>query len=171
MIKITNIRVIHNYARLRADIETTTGKGWIEERFDGERGGDEVTSGEIDADELNNAHTALKQFYEQTLKQHYTAMITILNDVCKENKIVIPKKIISATYIAIWNNTSKTESPCKINAETKEVFNIENIAVSDLNSDVCTGEFVEIDDELFDVFTANTVNPTSDSSTNKFWRK
>ncbi len=66
-----------------------------------------------------------------------------------------------ATYISIWDGEC-IETACKVNSETKEVFDIEQSGYTP--DGVCEGEYVEIDGQEFEVYPENLVGD------NEYWR-
>ena len=61
--------------------------------------------------------------------------------------------IREAAFITVWDDYTRIESSCKVNINTKEVFDVEMVDVSDYGEDFdcCTIELIEIDGEEFDV--------------------
>ena len=65
-------------------------------------------------------------------------------------------QIKDATFISLWNGEDEIETQCKVNMDTKEVF---DITMSNYSPDgVCDGEYVEIDDERYPVFQKDEAN-------------
>lgn len=60
-------------------------------------------------------------------------------------------KIVEGEYISVWDGGMEICSPCKINTETKEVFDIEpgSMDADALNN--LEDEFVQINGERFEV--------------------
>lgn len=58
-----------------------------------------------------------------------------------------------ATYTSVWDGGYEITTSCKINMETKEVFDIE---IVDQDVDVLEGEYVTIDGKKYSV--SNTGN-------------
>lgn len=67
----------------------------------------------------------------------------------------------NATYISIWDG-ERIETACKVNTETKEVFDIEQSNY--IPDGVCEGEYIEINGQEFEVFSENLVGD------NEYWR-
>lgn len=57
--------------------------------------------------------------------------------------------IKNARYISIWDD-ERIETACKVNTDTKEVFDIEQANYTP--DGVCEGEYVEIDGREFEVY-------------------
>lgn len=70
--------------------------------------------------------------------------------------------IIEANYISIWND-ERIETTCKVNTDTKEVFDIE--LSSYIPGGICNGEYVEIDGEEYEVFIKD------DAGYGDYWRE
>ena len=50
--------------------------------------------------------------------------------------------IESAIYTSVWDDATEIESSCKVNTDTKEVFDIEIVDVSNYDIDVLTREYI-----------------------------
>lgn len=71
-----------------------------------------------------------------------------------------PKKgttmIKDAIFVSVWDDEIEIESSCKVNTDTKEVFDIESVNVDDYDIDICTGEYITMNDgSEFDVYGAD----------------
>lgn len=70
--------------------------------------------------------------------------------------------IIEAMYISEWTSGERIETPCKVNTDTKEVFDItQSSCVPD---GVCEAEYVEIDRQEFPVYLEDSAGD------GEFWR-
>lgn len=54
--------------------------------------------------------------------------------------------IIEAVYTSVWDDEIEIESSCKVNTETKEVFDIETVDVDYEDIDSCTNEYITLPD-------------------------
>ena len=57
--------------------------------------------------------------------------------------------IIEARFISIWNG-ERIETACKVNADTKQVFDIEQSNY--MPDGICEGEYIEIDGQEYEVY-------------------
>lgn len=71
-------------------------------------------------------------------------------------------KIVDALYISSWSD-GDIVTRCKVNRETKEVFDIEESSVNPAGC--CEGEFIELDGLEFDVHRDTDV----DNTPNEYW--
>lgn len=69
--------------------------------------------------------------------------------------------IIAATYISIWDN-ERIETACKVNTDTKEVFDIEQSNYTP--NGICEGELVEVYGQEYEVYQENIAGD------NEYWR-
>ena len=56
--------------------------------------------------------------------------------------------IKNATFISVWDNGYEVITNCKVNMETKEIFDIETV---DVDVDILEEEYVTIDDKKYSV--------------------
>lgn len=52
--------------------------------------------------------------------------------------------IQEAVYTSVWDNYTEIHSDCFVDTETKEVFDIEMVDVSNYDIDICTNEYVTL---------------------------
>lgn len=103
-------------------------------------------SDKLDNDEIDIIDEAI-----QTIQEHYP------EDAATEN-------IVSATFRSIWDDgASVIDTPCKVNLDTKEVFDIEMSAPE--NVDILDAEKVIINDEEYDVYEGDN----SEKGDDDFW--
>lgn len=76
-------------------------------------------------------------------------------------------KIVDAKYHSCWDSGIDIETNCRVNLQTKEVFDIEIANVDDLDLEILEGEWVEIDGHQFVVFPKSEL----ESNSNSFWRE
>lgn len=70
--------------------------------------------------------------------------------------------IVKAMYISEWTSGERIETPCKVNTDTKEVF---DIVQSNCSPDgVCEAEYVEIGGQEFEVYSEDIAGD------GEFWR-
>lgn len=76
--------------------------------------------------------------------------------------------IKNATFVSVWDDDVEIESSCKVNTETKEVFDIEMVDVDDFDIDTCTGEYIILDGVEYDVYCVDycCINDIDD---NEYW--
>lgn len=67
-----------------------------------------------------------------------------------------------ALFISVWDGGVEIDTPCKVNLETKEVF---DIVTSRYNGDNLEKEYIEIDGEEFPVFHISDIVDED----NEFW--
>lgn len=72
--------------------------------------------------------------------------------------------IKNATFTSVWDGGYKVTTDCKVDMETREVFDIEMSEVDD-SLETLDFEYITIDGEDFDVFSINEVKDTN------FWYK
>lgn len=72
--------------------------------------------------------------------------------------------IKNATFTSVWDGGYKVTTDCKVDMETREVFDIEMSEVDD-NLETLDFEYITIDGEDFDVFSIDEVKDTN------FWYK
>lgn len=70
--------------------------------------------------------------------------------------------IIEAMYISEWTSGERIETPCKVNTDTKEVFDITQSSCAP--DGVCEAEYVEIDGQEFEVYSEDIADD------GEFWR-
>ena len=70
--------------------------------------------------------------------------------------------IKGALFVSVWDGGVEIETPCKVNTETKEVF---DIIIARYDGDVLEKEYIEIDGEEFPVFQVSDI--TEDN--NEYW--
>lgn len=58
--------------------------------------------------------------------------------------------IIEAEYVSVWDDNYAVTSKCKIDLDTKKVYDIEEVNMGD-GLDICTREYVRFDGEEHDV--------------------
>lgn len=58
--------------------------------------------------------------------------------------------IISTTFISYWDGGKAIKTSCKVNLNTKEVFDIQKVDIDDLGD--LEGKQIEIGDYLYDVY-------------------
>ena len=76
-------------------------------------------------------------------------------------------KIVDATYHSCWDSGIDIESNCKVDLQTKEVFDIEVVDVEDFDLEILEGEYVEIDGCQYPVYIKSEVEEGS----NSYWRE
>lgn len=54
--------------------------------------------------------------------------------------------IQNATFTSVWDDFTEIDSACKVNMNTREVFDIEKVNVDDYDIDVCTEQFITMPD-------------------------
>lgn len=54
--------------------------------------------------------------------------------------------IVEAVYTSVWDDDVEIDSNCKVNLDTREVFDIEMIDVEEYDVDSCTGEYITLAD-------------------------
>lgn len=63
--------------------------------------------------------------------------------------------IKEATFTSVWDEGSRDcqeiTASCKVNMETKEVFDIETVNVDDLDLDILSREYVTIDGKKYSI--------------------
>ena len=60
----------------------------------------------------------------------------------------VKNSVVNATFISVWDGGTEIASPCKVNTETKEIFDIEKVdTVCDVN--VLDGEYIKIGENLY----------------------
>ena len=67
-----------------------------------------------------------------------------------------------ALFVSVWDGGVEIDTPCKVNLETKEVF---DIVTSRYNGDHLEKEYIEIDGKEFPVF---QISDIADED-NEFW--
>lgn len=73
----------------------------------------------------------------------------------------VETSIKEATYISIWDG-ERIETSCKVNTDTREVFDIEQ---SNYTPDgICEGEYVEVDGKEYEVIVK------CDAGDGEYWR-
>lgn len=72
------------------------------------------------------------------------------------------RSIIKGAFVSIWDGNVYIETSCKINLETKEVFDIQT---SSYNGDILEKEYVIIDGEEYPVFQLSDITEEDD----EFW--
>ena len=72
--------------------------------------------------------------------------------------------IKNATFTSVWDGGYKVTTDCKVDMETREVFDIEMSEVDD-SLETLDFEYITIDGEDFDVFSIDEVKDTN------FWYK
>lgn len=70
--------------------------------------------------------------------------------------------IKGALFVSVWDGGVEIGTPCKVNTETKEVF---DIVIVRYDGDVLEKEYIEIDGEEFPVFQVSDI--TEDN--NEYW--
>lgn len=61
--------------------------------------------------------------------------------------------IQDAMFTSVWDDGFEIHSECKVDTETKEVFDIEMVDVSDYDIGVCTDEYITLlDGKQYDVY-------------------
>lgn len=71
--------------------------------------------------------------------------------------------IMSGFYVSIWDDDTKIKTPCKINFDTREVFDIEQVDIEGINT--CTDEYLlDSDGKYFD-----QVYQKNEANTNEYW--
>lgn len=82
----------------------------------------------------------------------------------RRSKVKVEFNIVRATFGSVWDGGEVVETPCMVNLETKEVFNIEmNQDCNDL--DVLEKEFVEINGVEYPVFQNSDITEED----NEYW--
>ena len=72
--------------------------------------------------------------------------------------------IKNATFTSVWDGGYKVTTDCKVDMETREVFDVEMSEVDD-SLEILDFEYITIDGEDFDVFSIDEVKDTN------FWYK
>lgn len=68
-------------------------------------------------------------------------------------------KIISASFVSEWDGGTQIITSCKVNLDTKEVFNIQSV---DCNVNNLEEEYIIINDEKFPVLQKSDITENSD---------
>lgn len=64
--------------------------------------------------------------------------------------------IQDAIFTSVWDDCTEIHSDCKVDMDTREVFDIEKVDVCDYDICVCTGEYITmLDGNEFDVYGAD----------------
>ena len=70
--------------------------------------------------------------------------------------------IKNAQFVSVWDGGVEIETPCRVNLETREVF---DIVVSNYDGDHLEKEYIEIEGEEFPVFQISDITDED----NEFW--
>lgn len=70
--------------------------------------------------------------------------------------------IKNALFVSVWDGGVEIETPCRVNMETMEVF---DIMKARYDGDILEKEYVEIDGEEFPVFQVSDITENED----EFW--
>lgn len=89
------------------------------------------------------------------------AAITILEGIKSAER-----KIKNALFVSVWDGGSVIETPCRVNMETREVFDIMRARY---DGDILEREYVEIDGEEFPVFHAVSDVTDEEEDDTDFW--
>lgn len=88
------------------------------------------------------------------LNRKINKAIAELEEIKRKNIISNTGKIKKATYTSVWDKATKITTNCKVNMETKEVFDIE-MSDSDMEAfDTLNYEYITIDGENHNVVNA-----------------
>lgn len=74
--------------------------------------------------------------------------------------------IIKAEFVSVWDGGYAISTECKVNTETKEVFDIE--VVEDVEVDTLDEEYIILDGVEYDVTEVNNESETVDIDT-EYW--
>lgn len=104
----------------------------------------------VDFDDLINDDDVLDMLAEQfsdeqdcNIDENATWDYIIQNYLIK-----VKNSVVDATFISIWDGGTEFASPCKVNTETKEIFDIEKVDTV-CNVNVLDGEYVKIGEDLY----------------------
>lgn len=61
--------------------------------------------------------------------------------------------IKDAVFVSVWDGCIEIETPCRVNTETKEVF---DIVQARYNGNILEKEYIEIDDEAYPVYRSDS---------------
>ena len=73
------------------------------------------------------------------------------------------KNIINATFVSVWDGGTAIETECKINTNTREVFDIITV---EADVDTFERQYVVIDGQEYDVV---CVDEVEDGGENEYW--
>lgn len=73
--------------------------------------------------------------------------------------------IVSGFYVSVWDDSIKLTTPCKINFDTREVFDIEQVDIEGI--DVLTDEYLLDSDQKYFA----QVYQKDEAEENDYWYK
>ena len=136
---------------------------------------------EVDSDDESyskKGYYMLKAIQENNLEDFLIAVCGWSAESLLKKSYLIPdddgvtgNKIIDAIFISEWDNGNVLcETPCKVNMETHEVFDI--VQCPEAHMDECTeleGEYILIDDIQFNVYPKDQVDSDEGKFITSFW--
>lgn len=79
--------------------------------------------------------------------------------------------IKNATFVSVWDDGFEVASGCKVDTDTKEVFDIEQVCIDWLDVEVLDSEYVVIDGNEYDACHHDVYDVTDDLADNEYWYK
>ena len=114
----------------------------------------------IDAESPESAIVDFACVMDLDMNTYFKAVPATEEDVKEAN--THDTKVKEALFISVWDGGVEIDTPCKVNLETKEVF---DIVTSRYNGDHLEKEYIEIDGEEFPV---SQISDIVDED-NEFW--
>ena len=76
--------------------------------------------------------------------------------------------IKNATFVSVWDDGFEVASGCKVNTDTNNVFDIEQVCVDNIDLDILDREYIIIDGNEYDVYHITYCVP-DDLADNEYW--
>lgn len=77
--------------------------------------------------------------------------------------------IKNATFVSVWDDGFEVASGCKVDTDTKEVFDIEKVCFDGLDVEILDREYVIIDDNEYDACQHDVYDVPDDLADNEYW--
>lgn len=104
----------------------------------------------VDFDALINDDNVLSQLAQDFSEEQdcNIAENTTWDYVVEEYLERVKSYVVSATFVSVWDGGTEINSPCMVNLETKEIFNITKVDTK-CDVDILEGEYVKIGEDLY----------------------
>lgn len=76
--------------------------------------------------------------------------------------------IKNATFVSVWDDGFEVASGCKVNTDTNNVFDIEQVCVDKLDLEILDREYIIIEGNEYDVYPITYCVP-DDLADNEYW--
>lgn len=77
--------------------------------------------------------------------------------------------IKNATFVSVWDDGFEIASGCKVDTDTNEVFDIEQVCIDGFDVEVLEREYIIIDGNEYDVCQYDMCDVPDNLADNEYW--